>query len=149
MEEIENLERIKEIIRKGYSLPILLFVRLRIEGKQAQENDVTNSKLAANVSVLCLADLGSLSNPKMEKSILHLKSTILTMDQTFISSELKFKDFPLTHLLSPFLGGNSHTLVLLEILTNSSFQSVSDSFLFGESLRRIKNRIEQVFENIQ
>ena len=76
-----------------------------------------------------------------------MKNLVLTLDQTFVSGELRVRESPLTHLLSPFLGGNSHTLVLMEILTNSSFTAVSDAFLFAEALRKVKNRIEQVFEN--
>ena len=116
-------------------------MQLRTESRNEVE------KTAANISVLCLGDLGGLSNPSMEKSFGNMKNLILTMDQTFISGELRVKESPLTHLLSPFLGGNSHTLVLMEILTNSSFTAVADAFLFGETLRKVKNRIEQVFEN--
>lgn len=141
MESVEDLEEIKRVISKGYSLPILLFLRLRTESRNEVE------KTAANISILCLGDLGGLSNPSMEKSFGNMKSLILTMDQTFVSGELRVKECPLTHLLSPFLGGNSHTLVLMEILTNSSFQAVSDAFLFSEALRKVKNRLEQVFEN--
>lgn len=141
MEPIENLEEVRSVILKGYSLPLLVFIHLHTESK----NELDTS--AANVSILCLADLGSLSNPGLERSITTLKSLILTMDQTFVSGELKFRDTALTHLLSPFLGGNAHTLVLMEILTNSSFASVSDAFLVAESLRKVKNRVEQVFEN--
>ena len=141
MESIEDLEEVKGAISKGYSLPILVFVKLRTESKNE------NEKTAANVSILCLGDLGSLSNPSMEKSISNLKSLILTLDQHFVSGELRVRESPLTHLLSQFFGGNSHTFVLMEILTNSSFTAVSDSFLMSESLRKVKNRIEQVFEN--
>lgn len=141
MESIEDLDEVKRIILKGYSLPILVFIQLRTESKNEIE------KTAANVSNLCLGDLGSLSNPSMEKSISNLKSLILTLDQTFVSGELRVRESPLTHLLSPFFGGNSNTLVLMEILTNSSFSAVSDAFLFAEALRKVKNRVEQVFEN--
>lgn len=141
MESIEDLESAKKVISKGYSLPILLFLQLRTESRNEVE------KTAANISLLCLGDLGGLSNPSMEKSFGNMKNLILTLDQTFVSGELRVKESPLTHLLSPFLGGNSHTLVLMEILTNSSFTAVSDAFLFAEALRKVKNRIEQVFEN--
>jgi hypothetical protein len=141
MEVIEDLDAVKRVILKGYSLPILVFIQLKTESKNEIE------KTAANISNLCLGDLGSLSNPSMEKSISNLKSIILTLDQTFVSGELRVRESPLTHLLSPFFGGNSHTLVLMEILTNSSFTAVSDSFLFAEALRKVKNRVEQVFEN--
>jgi hypothetical protein len=141
MEAIEDLDAVKRVILKGYSLPILVFIQLKTESKNEIE------KTAANISNLCLGDLGSLSNPSMEKSISNLKSIILTLDQTFVSGELRVRESPLTHLLSPFFGGNSHTLVLMEILTNSSFTAVSDSFLFAEALRKVKNRVEQVFEN--
>ena len=141
MESIEDLDEIKLVISKGYSLPILLFLQLRTESRNEVE------KTAANVSVLCLGDLGGLSNPSMEKSFGNMKNLILTMDQTFVSGELRVKESPLTHLLSPFLGGNSHSLVLIEILTNSSFTAVSDAFLFAEAFRKVKNRIEQNFEN--
>lgn len=141
MESIEDLESVKKVISKGYSLPILLFLQLRTESRNEVE------KTAANISLLCLGDLGGLSNPSMEKSFGNMKNLILTLDQTFVSGELRVKESPLTHLLSPFLGGNSHTLVLMEILTNSSFTAVSDAFLFAEALRKVKNRIEQVFEN--
>lgn len=141
MEPFENFEDVKQVISKGYSLPILVFVQLRTESKNELEGS------AANISNLCLADLGSLSNPNMERSFANLKSLILTLDQTFVSGELRIKESPLTHLLAPFLGGNSHSLVLMEILTNSSFSAVCDAFLFADSIRRVKNRIEQVFEN--
>lgn len=141
MEPIEDLEEVKRVILKGYSLPILIFIQLRTESKNELE------KTAANISNLCLGDLGSLSNPSMEKSISNLKSLILTLDQTFVSGELRVRESPLTHLLSPFFGGNSHTLILMEILTNSSFAAVSDAFLMSEALRKVKNRVEQVFEN--
>lgn len=141
MESIENFEEIKRILSKGYSLPVLVFLRLRTESRNEVE------KSAANVSILCLGDLGGYSNPSMEKSFGNMKNLVLTLDQTFVSGELRVRESPLTHLLSPFLGGNSHTLVLMEILTNSSFTAVSDAFLFAEALRKVKNRIEQVFEN--
>ena len=141
MEEIGDLGEIKRIISKGYSLPILVFVMLRTESKNVPENS------AANVSILCLGDLGSLSNPSMEKSISNLKSLILTMDQTYVSGELRIRESPLTHLLSPFLGGNAQTQILMDILTNSSFNAVSDAFLLTDAMRKVKNRVEQVFEN--
>ncbi len=141
MEPVEDLDEVKKVILKGYSLPILVFIQLRTESKNELEGS------AANVANLCLADLGSLSNPSMERSIGNMKSLILTLDQTVVSGELRVKESPLTHLLAPFLGGNSHTLVLMEILTNSSFAAVSDAFLLADSMRKVKNRVEQVFEN--
>ena len=143
METIESLEQVKSVISKGYSLPILVFIQIRTESRDEEQLDGS----AANIANLCLGDLGCLSNPNMERSLVNLKSLILTLDQTFVSGELRVKESPLTHLLSPFFGGNAHTLILMELLTNSSFTAISDSFLLAESMRKVKNRIEQVFEN--
>jgi hypothetical protein len=144
MESVEHLNQVTDVIRKGYSLPILCFLQIRTQNRSESPDE----RNAANVSVLCLGDLGSLSNPSLEKSISCLRSYALTLDQTFVSGELRVRDTPLTHFLSPFLGGNSHVSVLMEILTNSSFQAVSDSFSLVDSLRKVKNRVEQVFENV-
>lgn len=141
METIDDLQAVKDFVMKGYTLPMVVFVHLRTESK----NELVES--APNVSVLALSDLGSINNPAMEKSMAHLKSIVLTLDQTFVSGELRVRDCPLTHILSPFIGGNSNTLFLFEFLTNASFQTVSDGFLFAESLRRVKNRVDQNFEN--
>lgn len=141
MERIQDLQQVKNFVLKGYTLPMIVFIHLKTESK----NEIVES--APNVATLALADLGSINNPTMERSIAHLKSIVLTLDQTFVSGELRVRDCPLTHLLSPFIGGNSNTLVLFEFLTNASFQTVSDSFLFAESLRKVKNRIDQNFEN--
>ncbi len=141
MEQTQDVQVIKDFMLKGYTLPIIVFVHVKTESK----NEIVES--APNVATLALADLGSVNNPAMEKSISHLKSIILTLDQTFVSGELRVRDCPLTHLLSPFIGGNANTLVLFEFLTNASFQTVSDGFLFAESLRKVKNRVDQNFEN--
>jgi len=141
MERIQDVQVVKDFVLKGYTLPMIVFVHVKTESK----NEIVES--APNVATLALADLGSVNNPAMEKSIAHLKSIILTLDQTFVSGELRVRDCPLTHLLSPFIGGNANTLVLFEFLTNASFQTVSDGFLFAESLRKVKNRVDQNFEN--
>lgn len=137
-----NLKEIKNFVMKGYSLPLLIFIKLRTESK----NDLIES--AVNVSTLCLGDLGSMTgNNNFERSLSHIRSIVLTLDQTFVSGELKVKETAASHLLSPFIGGNSNTICLFEFLTNASFSAVSEGFLFADSLRRVKNRIEQNFEN--
>lgn len=141
MEEIGSVREVRATVERGYTLPLVVFVALRTAGR----NELTGC--AANVSLLALGDLGSLNNPAMEKSLSHLRSIALTLDQTFVSGEIRVRETPLTHLLSPFIGGNANTLVLLEFLTNASFQAVTDGLFFSETLRKIKNRIEQNFEN--
>jgi hypothetical protein len=141
MEPINDLNVVRSFVKKGYTLPLLVFIRLRVEARNELEDG------AATVSVLALGDLGSLNGPTLERSVSHLRSIVLTLDQTFVSGEIRVRETQLTHLLSPFVGGNAHTSVFLEFMTNASFSAAEEGFMFGESLRKVKNRIEQNFEN--
>lgn len=161
--QIDSLEEMDAFVEAGSFISSALLVRLIMDPKDISKEVLVDSNLQQLISyspTFCIADLGvyesvSSSEPtrtasviraaNMPKSIQHIKTLALQMNQPFLTTNLAFSENHVSLLLGEYLGGFSNSCQTCMVLFSDPESPISpdctlEAFKFGEIIRAVKVR---------